>query len=87
MSLTGVPRRRFAIVGRFALYVRVSDGAPAEAAAGHLGMKSDLFGLQSEHFSDCHLIDGLKLRTRPCFRAVAVEAHGRVQRLHRTRKP
>ena len=70
-------------LGRLALDVRVRHGAPAEAAARHLGVKGDLLRLQSEHFGDGRLVEGLELRTGPDFRAVAVEPHGRVQRLHR----
>src|ERR1041384_5292928 len=68
---------------RFTLHVRVSHGAPAKTTAGHLGVESDLLGFQSEHFSDGHLIKGLKLRTGPHLRAITIEAHGRVQWLHR----
>ena len=63
--------------------MRIRRGSPAEAPAGHLGVKADLLRLQSERFGDGRLVEGLKLRTGPYFRAVAVEPHGRVQRLHR----
>jgi hypothetical protein len=46
-------------------------------------VKGDLLRLQSEHFGDGRLVYGLKLRTGPYFRAVAVDPHGRIQRLHR----
>src|SRR6185369_3890362 len=66
-----------------ALNVRVGDGASAKTTAGHLGVKSDLFGFQSEHFCDRKVIERLKLRTSPRFGAFTVEAHGRIQRFHR----
>src|SRR5687767_13065216 len=67
---------------RFTLNVRVSHSASAEAAARHLRMKSDLIRFESQHLRDGHLIHRLKLRARPHFGTIAVEPHGRIQRLH-----
>ena len=73
----------FRNLGGLALDVRIRRGPPAEAPAGHLGVKGDRLRLQSEHVGDGRMVQGLKLRTDPYFCAVAVEPHGRVQRLHR----
>src|SRR5262249_12572578 len=69
--------------GSLALYVGVDHGAPAEAAAGHLRMKSDLLRFEPENLCDGHVIESLELRTSPGFGAIAIEAHSRIQRLHR----
>ena len=67
----------------FALYVRVSHCAPAKTATGHLSVKRDLIRFQSKHFRNRHLIDRLKLRTRPHLGPIAVESYGCVQWFHR----
>ena len=63
---------------RLALHMRIRRRSSAESAAGHLGVKRNLFRLQAEGFSDGHLIDGLKLRTSPNLSAIAIKPDGSV---------
>src|SRR5438552_6289279 len=67
-----------------ALHMRIRSGPPAKASTGHLGMESDLCGLQPKDFRDRRLIDGLELRASPHFSTVAVNTYGRIQWLHGT---
>src|SRR3989442_13636483 len=82
-QLPGDCPQPFRNLSSLALDVRISGSPPAEASAGHLSVKGDCLRLQTEHFGDSRLVSRLELRTGPYFCAVAVEPHGRVQRLHR----
>ena len=68
--------------GRFAWHVRIDHGTTAKPTAREFSVKGDLFGLEPEHLTDCHLIHGLELGRDPGFSPIPVEAHSRIQRLH-----
>ena len=58
-----MPLQAFGDGRRLALHMRIRRRSSPESAAGHLGVKGNLFRLQAEDFGDSHLIESLKLRT------------------------
>src|SRR5262245_6689392 len=68
---------------RFGRYVRIDYCAAAKTTTGKFSMEGDLFRLKAEHFSNNHLVHGLKLRRNPSLRAIAIESNRGIERLHR----
>ena len=70
-------------VRRFAYIVVRRIGASSEAAAGEQLIDLHLLRLESDDFSDRHLVHGLKLFAVPDFATAGVEFDDAVQRFHR----